>query len=136
MNLEGLDVLTLQIKRDSFKKILKGEQKVEHRFVYPRNAKQYLVEKDNGDGTSDVDVVGYDALQLINGRQKNAPRLLVQVVGIKVVQMDDEKTGEPLTFVDNGETYYVTQMQYELGEVMQTENCEIFDEEQDAHSDN
>ena len=48
MNLEGLEVLTLQIKRDSFKKILKGEQKVEHRFVYPRNAKQYLVEKDNG----------------------------------------------------------------------------------------
>ena len=38
--------------------------------------------------------------------------------------------------VTNGETYYVTQMQYELGEVMQTENCEIFDGEQEAHSDN
>lgn len=129
MNLEGLEVLTLQIKRDSFKEILKGRQKTEHRFVYPRNAKQYLVEKDNGDGTSDVQVVGYDALQLINGRQKDAPRLLVKVEGIKVIQMDDEETGEPLTFVDNGETYYVTQMEYQLGEILQKENCERFDNE-------
>ena len=121
--------MTLQIKRDSFKEILKGRQKTEHRFVYPRNAKQYLVEKDNGDGTSDVQVVGYDALQLINGRQKEAPRLLVKVEGIKVIQMDDEETGEPLTFVDNGETYYVTQMEYELGEILQKENCERFDDE-------
>ncbi|MBR1527032.1 MAG: hypothetical protein IJ640_10320 [Prevotella sp.] len=125
-----MEVLTLQIKRGSFKEILKGRQKTEHRFVYPRNAKQYLVEKENGDGTCDVEVVGYDALQLINGRKKDAPRLLVKVNGIKVIQMDDEKTGEPLTFVDNGETYYVTQMEYELGDVLQTENCEIFDGEE------
>lgn len=130
MDLGNLEVLTLQIKRDSFKEILKGRQKTEHRFVYPRNAKQYLVEKENGDGTCDVEVVGYDALQLINGRKKDAPRLLVKVNGIKVIQMDDEKTGEPLTFVDNGETYYVTQMEYELGDVLQTENCEIFDGEE------
>ena len=129
MDLGNLEVLTLQIKRDSFKEILKGRQKTEHRFVYPRNAKQYLVEKENGDGTCDVEVVGYDALQLINGRKKDAPRLLVKVNGIKVIQMDDEKTGEPLTFVDNGDTYYVTQMEYELGDVLQTENCEIFDDE-------
>lgn len=130
MDLGNLEVLTLQIKRDSFKEILKGRQKKEHRFVYPRNAKQYLVEKENGDGTCDVEVVGYDALQIINGRKKDAPRLLVEVKGIKVIQMDDEKTGEPLTFVDNGETYYVTQMEYELGEILQTENCGIFDDEE------
>ena len=130
MDLGNLEVLTLQIKRGSFKEILKGRQKTEHRFVYPRNAKQYLVEKENGDGTCDVEVVGYDALQLINGRKKDAPRLLVKVNGIKVIQMDDEKTGEPLTFVDNGENYYVTQMEYELGDVLQTENCEIFDGEE------
>ena len=119
-------MLTLQIKRDSFVRILKGQQKTEHRFVYPRNAKQYLVETDNGDGTCDVEVVGYDALQLINGRQKDAPRLLVKIEGINVIQMDDEETGEPLTFVDKGETFYVTQMEYELGEILQTENCERF----------
>jgi hypothetical protein len=127
MNLEGLDVLSLQITRDSFVEILKGRQKVEHRFVYPRNAKQYVIEKDNGDGTCDVEVVGYDALQLINGRQKDAPRLLVEVKGIEVVQFTNEKTGEPITFVDHGETYYKTQMCYHLGAVLQTENCERFD---------
>ena len=30
-----MNVLTLQIKKDSFQSILKGEQDIEHRYVYP-----------------------------------------------------------------------------------------------------
>lgn len=31
-----MNVLTLQIKKDSFQSILKGEQDIEHRYVYPQ----------------------------------------------------------------------------------------------------
>ena len=30
-----MNALTLQIKKDSFQSILKGEQDIEHRYVYP-----------------------------------------------------------------------------------------------------
>lgn len=31
-----MNALTLQIKKDSFQSILKGEQDIEHRYVYPQ----------------------------------------------------------------------------------------------------
>lgn len=37
-------ILKLQIDRPCFKAILKGEQKVEHRFVYPHNANRLVVQ--------------------------------------------------------------------------------------------
>lgn len=117
--------LKLQIDKKCFQAILKGEQKVEHRFVYPNNAKKYVIEEDktdeNGEPITIVTPVPYDALYLINGRRKDAPRLTVEVVSSEFVVLTDEE-GNDLTFEENGNEYYVCQVWYTLGKIIGTEN--------------
>lgn len=118
-------LLKLQIDRPCFKSILSGKQKVEHRFVYPSNAKRYVVETEsedkNGEVTVNVTPVHYDALYLINGRRKNAPRLTVEIVTSEFVVLTDEN-GNDLTFEENGIEYYVCQVWYHLGKIISAEN--------------
>lgn len=110
--------LTLQITRDNFEYILTGEQKTEHRDVWPSNVKKYVdVDYEKGDVTP----VQYDALYLINGRKKDAPRLLVEVESAEWVVFTDEN-GNDLTFQEKGETYLQSQVWYHLGKVLETEN--------------
>lgn len=120
-----MNKLTLQIDKKCFQAILKGEQKVEHRFVYPNNAKKYVIEEDktdeNGEPITIVNPVPYDALYLINGRRKDAPRLTVEVVSSEFVVLTDEE-GNDLTFEENGNEYYVCQVWYTLGKIIGTEN--------------
>ena len=73
--------LKLQITRPSFEAILRGEQKIESREVKPRNASRYVVEKELPDGSIEVTPKHIDALTIINGRRKDAPRLTVEVLG-------------------------------------------------------
>lgn len=117
--------LSLQIDKKCFNAILKGEQTVEHRYVYPSNAKKYVIEEEKENENGDIDVIvtpaHYDALYLINGRRKDAPRLLVEVKDAEFVVFTDE-AGNDLTFTENGEEYYVCQVWYHLGEVLETEN--------------
>ena len=97
-----MNALTLQIKKDSFQSILKGEQDIEHRYVYPSNVtryvyfehdgKRYKRQEDIPNDDKDVDVVPikYDALVLINGRRKDAPRLTVEVKSAEFIIFTDE----------------------------------------------
>ena len=121
----ALKILKLQIDRPCFKAILNGEQKVEHRFVYPHNANRYVIQEEsvdeNGELILKVTPVHYDALYLINGRRKDAPRMTVEVVSSEFVILTDEE-GNDLTFEENGEDYYVCQVWYHLGKVLNTEN--------------
>lgn len=121
----ALKILKLQIDRPCFKAILNGEQKVEHRFVYPHNANRYVIQEEsvdeNGELILNVTPVHYDALYLINGRRKDAPRMTVEVVSSEFVILTDEE-GNDLTFEENGEDYYVCQVWYHLGKVLNTEN--------------
>lgn len=121
----ALKVLKLQIDRPCFKAILNGEQKVEHRFVYPHNANRYVIQEEsvdeNGELVLTVTPVHYDALYLINGRRKDAPRMTVEVVASEFVILTDEE-GNDMTFEENGEEFYVCQVWYHLGEVQNTEN--------------
>lgn len=118
-------ILKLQIDRPCFKAILKGEQNVEHRFVYPHNANRYVIQEEKPDENGDFELVvtpvHYDALTLINGRRKDAPRLTVEVVSAEFVVLTDED-GEDKTFVESGTEYYVCQVWYTLGKVICTEN--------------
>lgn len=118
-------ILKLQIDRPCFKAILNGKQKVEHRFVYPHNANRYVIQEEKPDENGDLELVvtpiQYDALILINGRRKDAPRLTVEVVSAEFVVLTDED-GNDLTFEENGEVYYVCQVWYTLGKVICTEN--------------
>ena len=125
--------LTLQIKKESFDAILKGEQKVEHRVAWPSQVtkyvffecegKQYKKQEDLPDNDSPITIlpIEYDALYLINGRRKNAPRLLVEVESAEfIIYQDDE--GNDMTCEENGQEFYVCQVWYHLGKILETEN--------------
>lgn len=47
-----MNALTLQIKKDSFQSILKGEQDIEHRYVYPSNVTRYVYFEHDGKDTN------------------------------------------------------------------------------------
>lgn len=125
--------LTLQITKGNFDTILSGEQKVEHRYVYPSNASRYVFYRQDGkdyknmddipDGDEEVDVipVKYDALYLINGRRKDARRLTVEVESAEFVVITDEE-GNDLIYTENGVEYLVCQVWYHLGKILSTEN--------------
>lgn len=125
--------LTLQIDKKCFNAILNGEQKVEHRYVYPSNVKKYVYFEHDGkkyinqdeipedESPIEVKPVEYDALYLINGRKKDAPRLLVEVERAEYVIFTDDD-GNDHTFVENGQEYLVSQVWYHLGNVLATEN--------------
>lgn len=122
---EATKILKLQIDRPCFKAILNGEQKVEHRFVYPHNAGRYVIQEESTDGNGElllnVTPLHYDALYLINGRRKDAPRLTIEVIKAEFVVLTDED-GNDMTFEENGEEYYVCQVWYTLGKIIETEN--------------
>lgn len=130
---QGKKVHTLQIDKSCFQAILKGEQKVEHRYIYPSNVSRYVYFEANGkDYKSQNDIpedvteitvvpIWYDALYLINGRKKEAPRMLVEVEKVEYVIITDED-GNDMTYEENGEEYLVCQVWYYLGKVLGTEN--------------
>lgn len=122
-----MKTLTLQIDKKCFQAILNGEQKVEHRNIYPSNAKRYVIENEvvdeSGETTITVTPVHYDALKLINGRRKNAPTLVVQVVSSEFIIFTDDE-GEDLTYEENGKTYLMCQVWYTLGKVLETYNVD------------
>mgnify|MGYP000099223100 CR=1 FL=1 len=97
-----MNALTLQIKKDSFQSILKGEQDIEHRYVYPSNVtryvyfehdgKRYKRQEDIPNDDKDVDVVPikYDALVLINRQTKRMRHVLrwrLRVLNLSFLQM-------------------------------------------------
>ncbi|WP_304237234.1 MULTISPECIES: hypothetical protein [Phocaeicola] len=128
-----MKVLTLQINKECFQDILNGKQDVEHRYVYPSNVKKYVYFRHKGiDYTRQEDIpddgenievvpVKYDALYLINGRRKDAPRLTVEVKSAEYVIFTDEE-GNDLVRVENGVEYLISQVWYHLGKVISTEN--------------
>lgn len=131
---QGNKVLTLQIDRECFNSIKSGKQRVEHRYVYPRNAKQYIYFECGGeiyqlqenipDNEKEIKIIPieYDALYLINGRRNDAPRMMIEVEKGEFYILTDEK-GNDLTYMQNGVEYYVAQVWYYLKNIIFTENC-------------
>ena len=120
-----MEQLTLHTNKKHFQAILKGEETVEKRYVYPNNAKKYVIEEDktdnNGEDVTIVTPVHYDALQFVCGRKKDAPRLTIEVKSSEFVVLTDEN-GNDLTFEENGNEYYVCQVWYTLRDIIATEN--------------
>lgn len=92
-------------------------------MFYRCNGVDYKNESDLPDDDSEVEFipVHYDALYLINGRRKDAPRLLVEVLKADIYIMQDEDGNDII--LDNGvEQFYDCQIWYTLGKVLETEN--------------
>lgn len=118
--------LTLNADKKLFNAVLKGEKEVK-RFIYPYNAKHYVVEEEsedeNGELVVTVTPVHYDVLRLRNGRKENAPVIEIEVKESYFVVLTDED-GNDLTFEQNGEEFYVCQVWYTLGNILSTENIQ------------
>lgn len=116
--------LKLQIDRKHFQAILKGDLKVEERFIYPNNEDRYISSEENPDGSVTITPIHYDAIQFVNGRKPESPQLIVKVKDAQFVVLTDEN-GEDLTYEEDGETYAVCQVWYQLGEVISSENVAV-----------
>lgn len=127
MDTQNPKILKLQIDRPCFKAILSGEQKMEHRFVYPYNAKRYVtqneVEDENGNTVLDVQPIHYDAIRLRNGRRMDAPVMNVEILKAEFVVLTDED-GRDIVYEQNGKYYYCCQVWYTLGEILEAENLD------------
>ncbi len=115
--------LTLRIDKKHFQDILKGNQKVEERFIYPNNIDRYITETENSDGSVNINPIPYDAIKFICGRKPDAPTALVEIQSSQFIILTDEN-GEDMTFQENGETYVVCQVWYTLGKVLESTNLE------------
>lgn len=116
--------LTLQITKENFVQILKGEQKVEHRVIFPNTMKRYLYwEGDINNPTHGIDIVEYKELYLINGRKPDSPRLRVEVTLNELIFLTDENN-EQITYFEKGEEWDAMEMWFHLGKILETENCE------------
>ena len=92
-------------------------------MFFEADGKVYKKQEDIPEDILEITVVPvwYDALYLINGRRKDAPRMLIEVEKVEYQILTDED-GNDLTFEENGESYLVSQVWYYLGEVLGAEN--------------
>jgi hypothetical protein len=112
--------LDLILKREHFDDILSGAKTKEYREIRPKSAKKYCEFKEDGE------LVGpkqYTHLRLFAGYETNRPMMLVEVKDAVVELMEDEETGELLTFEENGNEYIEAQVVYDLGAIIEKQNC-------------
>ena len=101
-----MKILTLSIKQKYFDEILSGKKTVETREIRPTNAKKYIKYECNGKE--------YDA-------DEDLPEegdIDVKRKGAKVFFLTDENDND-ITYEYKGETYIASQIEYNLGKVLE-----------------
>lgn len=143
------NTLTLQIKKDSFDAILRGDQTIESRWVYPSNKSLYFdpievrekgftpdelgFELSDDEGIIYFDTLGtvlgaprdYAYLRLINGRRKDAPELTVEVIEVSheiYVDNDDKSYLIEDTYRGKKVGCIALGVNYTLGRIVETKN--------------
>lgn len=86
-----------------------GTKKNEFREIRPKNAKRYIID----DGENEVEPVKYDAIRFYVGYNKNRATGLFAVKNATIEIFEDED-GNDIVYEENGEKYFVAQMNYEL----------------------
>jgi hypothetical protein len=127
-------VLTLSIRQKFFDQILAGEKKVETREIMPTNFNKYVSYLygdgklyKNGDPLPDgefEDLVPekYDVIKFLTGEYKGKrPYIVVKVKSAKTFLIQDEKGEFILYEWTDGEQYNVAVIDYELGEIIETQ---------------
>lgn len=111
--------LSLIIKQEYFDQILAGTKKIETREIRPNNAGRYCEFNSDGELTGPKQ---YDALQLFVGYQPNRPSADVAVTRAEIRILQDED-GNNLTYMHNGEEYVEAIAVYDLGQILNKQNC-------------
>lgn len=112
--------LTLIIKKKFFDQILSGEKDKEFREIRPRNASRYC--EFESDGTL-IGPKKYDQIQFWVGYEPNRPGAVVEIKNSEITLFNDEETGEPITYVEDGIEYIEAEIMYELGSIVSKQNC-------------
>lgn len=129
-------ILNLIIKQKYFNEILSGKKTEEYREVRPTTFKKYLryvVNDKEYDSLDDPDLkplgddfefdvvpIEYDALRLFVGYNRDRDSMLVKVNGTVLETFVDEND-EPIYYEHNGTEYIMSQIIYQLGEIIETD---------------
>lgn len=120
-----MDVLTLSIKQNFFDEILSGAKKQEFREVRPSTQKKYCELDEEGyckfDEEKGIFVPRhYDAIKFLTGAYNKGPRpwALVEIKDANIELLVDEND-KFIELEEKGEPYYMAQIVYDLGEVIE-----------------
>jgi len=115
--------LTLSVKRRYFDEILAGTKTREERAVWPHNVDRYCLM--DGECTVMEEGIGmvprpYDTITFLTGAYRGTrPRMVVEVASAAIYGEEGDD-GENITYeYDDGETYEVATVVYELGAVLE-----------------
>lgn len=115
--------LTLSIKQEFFDQIKAGTKTFEEREIRPNNVKRYCEVDSEGyvvdDRLGNPKTRDYDTITFLTGAYKGTrPKIVVQVKKSQVIILTD-KNGKDLTYTQNGKTYIVSVIRYELGKILE-----------------
>lgn len=118
-----MKVLNLIIKQIYFDAILAGEKKQEFREIRPSSEAKYCELDEEGFAKFDEEKglfvpKQYDAIRFFVGYKKDRASALVKVEGARIELFVDDK-GEFIELEQNGESYYASQVVYDLGEILE-----------------
>ena len=123
-----MEVLTLSIKQSFFNEILEGAKTQEFREIRPSTQKRYCELDEEGyckfDDENGIFVPRkYDAIKFVTGAYNVKPRpwILVKVTGANIELFVDEDDNF-IELEEKGEPYYMAQVVYDLGEVIERSN--------------
>ncbi|WP_018675746.1 hypothetical protein [Riemerella columbina] len=119
-----MKILTLQIKRNFLDQILAGEKTDEFRDILPKNEKKYckIVYHKDQDAYEVTEVVKYDAIRFFNGYKTDRPEVLIEIKNA-FVDFEVNEDGECIEWeMEDGTTYPICCMVYQLGKVLERKN--------------
>lgn len=119
-----MNILTLIIKQQYFDKILAGKKVQEFREIRHNNFKKYCEIDAEGYALFDEEKGvfvprKYDAIRFFVGYAKDRDSALIEVKDANIRVYFDEETNEPLVYEANNEEWYVTDIVYDLGAIIE-----------------
>ena len=118
-----MKVLNLIIKQVFFDQIIAGKKKQEFREIKPTTEKKYIQLDDEGyallDENDNCIPINYDAIRFYVGYKPDRDSALVEVTGAHTEVIVDENNQPLMYFLDNGTEYWVEQIVYNLGKILE-----------------
>ena len=118
-----MKILNLIIKQVYLEQIIAGTKRQEFREIKPTTEKKYIeldaegyaIENEYGNSIP----IHYDAIRFFVGYNKERDSALIEVVDAHTEIVVDEN-GQPISyFLEDGEEYFMEQIVYDLGKVLQ-----------------